>query len=124
MNYKAMYDGIIELQSELRFEIQSYTLLSEVDYRLVKALAASYELQDYLANKLAEEPDQEWWAYAMAHVAQMEGANAAALNEQLKADPDAEVPEHIKQHVMEMLGGDLRFYEGSNTAASSGRGAK
>lgn len=111
MDLKAMYDGIMELQGELRYEIQSNVLLSEVDYRLVKALGACYELQEYLAGRLAEEPDQEWWLYAMAYVAKMEGADSAALNEQLQKDPDAEIPEHIKQHVMEMLGGDLRFYE-------------
>ena len=66
MDLRAMYDAIIELQHDLRFEIQSYTLLSEADYRKVKALAATYELQDYLANRIAEavnagelEPDLE-----------------------------------------------------------------
>lgn len=66
MDLRAMYDDIIDLQGNLRFEIQSHTLLSEVDYRKVKALAATYELQEYLANQIAEavndgdlEPDFE-----------------------------------------------------------------
>lgn len=66
MDLRDVYDAIIDLQHDLRFEIQSYTLLSEADYRKVKALAATYELQDYLANRIAEavnngelEPDLE-----------------------------------------------------------------
>jgi len=66
LDLRDVYDAIIDLQHDLRFEIQSYTLLSEADYRKVKALAATYELQDYLANRIAEavnngelEPDLE-----------------------------------------------------------------
>jgi len=54
LDLRDVYDAIIDLQHDLRFEIQSYTLLSEADYRKVKALAATYELQDYLANRIAE----------------------------------------------------------------------
>lgn len=108
---KRMYDDVVDLQKELRYEIESYPLLSDADPRLIQALAAAIELQAYVAGRLAEEPDDEWWWYAMAHVAKMEGADAAALNEQLQADPNAEVPAHIKQHVMEMLGCDLQFYK-------------
>lgn len=66
LDLRDTYDAIMELQHDLRYEIQSYTLLSEADYRKVKALAACYELQDYLANRIAEavnagelEPDLE-----------------------------------------------------------------
>lgn len=47
IDYRAGYDFIMELQAEL---IRSGLL----DYRTVKALAATYELQDYLANSIAE----------------------------------------------------------------------
>lgn len=56
-----MYEELIaqlrELQHDLRFEIQSCTLLSEADPRKVKALAACYELMDYLANEIAAADD-------------------------------------------------------------------
>lgn len=32
------------------------------DYKAVKALAAAYELQDYLANRIAREPMEVTWA--------------------------------------------------------------
>lgn len=60
------YDAIMKMQQDLQYEIQSYTLLSEADYRKIKALAATYELQEYLANRIAQavndgelEPDLE-----------------------------------------------------------------
>lgn len=46
IDYRAGYDFIMELQAELRESELS-------DYRIVKALAATYELQDYLANRIA-----------------------------------------------------------------------
>lgn len=50
MDYEALYDGIMKLQRELRLE----TELS-FDYQEVKALAATYELQEYLAQRIAEQ---------------------------------------------------------------------
>lgn len=46
-DYRAGYDFVMELQAELR-ELELW------DYRVVKALAATYELQDYLANRIAK----------------------------------------------------------------------
>lgn len=46
IDYRAGYDFILELQAELMESGLS-------DYRVVKALAAAYELQDYLANRIA-----------------------------------------------------------------------
>lgn len=66
MDLRAMHDGILELQSDLRYQIQAYTLLPEADYKLVKALGACYELEEYLAGAIAQavefgelEPDLE-----------------------------------------------------------------
>ena len=50
MDYQQFYDRVMEEQQHL-LEIDMY----KDDYRLVKALASLYELQDYLANRLAEE---------------------------------------------------------------------
>lgn len=61
-NLHETYAAIKELRSDLRFELQAYTTIAEADYRVVKALAACYELQDYLANAIAAEetePDLE-----------------------------------------------------------------
>lgn len=59
IDYRAGYDFIMELQEEL---IRNGLL----DYKTIKALAATYELQDYLANRIAKavadgelEPDPE-----------------------------------------------------------------
>lgn len=59
IDYRAGYDLVMELQAELLEGDRS-------DYRVVKALAATYELQDYLANRIAAavasgelEPDPE-----------------------------------------------------------------
>ena len=49
MDYQQFYDRVKEEQQHL-MEIDMY----KDDYRLVKALAALYELQDCLANRLAE----------------------------------------------------------------------
>jgi hypothetical protein len=47
IDYRAGYDLIMALQAELA-EGELY------DPRVVKALAATYELQDYLANRIAK----------------------------------------------------------------------
>lgn len=47
MDYSTFYDFVTEEQENLR------ALDISGDYRLCKALAALYELQDYLANKIA-----------------------------------------------------------------------
>ncbi len=46
-DYRAGYDFIMELQAELR-EAERW------GYQDIKALAATYELQDYLANRIAK----------------------------------------------------------------------
>ena len=60
----AAYDFIIELQEELAAKQQDE--FGVPDYKAVKALAAAYELQDYLANRIAQavatgelDPDEE-----------------------------------------------------------------
>lgn len=65
MDYRAAYDMIMELQAEL-IEDHDDPLFQRPDYQKVKALAATYELQDFLANRIAElvnagvlEPDPE-----------------------------------------------------------------
>ena len=52
MNYRAFYDLVTE-EMEL---LQSFDVTG--DYRQCKALAALYELQDYLAHKIAEQCDK------------------------------------------------------------------
>lgn len=59
IDYRAGYDFIMELQAELIND-------GLLDYQTVKALAATYELQDFLANRIARavasgelEPDPE-----------------------------------------------------------------
>lgn len=59
IDYRAGYDLIMALQAELAERELD-------DYRVVKALAATYELQEYLANRIARavaagelEPDPE-----------------------------------------------------------------
>lgn len=48
VQYKIFYDLIVQETEYLRrFDISS-------EYKLCKALAACYELQDYLSNRLAE----------------------------------------------------------------------
>lgn len=49
MDYRAFYDLVVEEKEYL----QGFDVTGE--YRLCKALAALYELQDYLTNKLAEQ---------------------------------------------------------------------
>lgn len=53
MNYRAFYDLVVEEKEHLQgFDVTG-------DYRQCKALAALYELQDYLSNKIAEQGDEE-----------------------------------------------------------------
>lgn len=52
---KALYDGIVALEHDL--EACHDDPLGRPAYRLVKALAACYELQDYLANQMAADPE-------------------------------------------------------------------
>lgn len=64
-HYGAGYDFIMALQGEL--EAQHHDAeIGCLDYKAVKALAATYELQDYLANRIAQavatgeiDPDEE-----------------------------------------------------------------
>ena len=46
--------AIVDLQAELRFEVQSHVVLADAVAPL-KALAAAYELEDYLRNRIAAE---------------------------------------------------------------------
>lgn len=64
VDYRAGYDFIMALQGEL--VTQHHTGSGYLDYKVVKTLAATYELQDYLANRIAQavatgelEPDPE-----------------------------------------------------------------
>lgn len=64
-DYRTAYDLIMNLQGEL--EAQHHDAeIGCLDYKAVKALAATYELQDYLVNRIAQavtsgeiEPDEE-----------------------------------------------------------------
>lgn len=65
VDYRAGYDFIMALQKELTAK-QHDAEVGCLDYKAVKALAATYELQDYLANRIAQavaagefEPDPE-----------------------------------------------------------------
>lgn len=62
MDLRKMYDDVVELQEDLKRKIAmealaDYTIPTVhgplINYRQVKALAASYELQEYLANRIA-----------------------------------------------------------------------
>ena len=54
MNLNSLYDAIVELQCEL-VEQHHDAVIGCLDYRVIKALSATYELQDYLANRIARE---------------------------------------------------------------------
>ncbi len=65
MDLRAVYDAILELQERLVAQHHDAEI-GCLDYRAIKALAATYELQDYLANAIARavatgelEPDPE-----------------------------------------------------------------
>lgn len=52
MDYQGFYDAVVrEIESLQKEDVAG-------DYRTCKALAACYELQDYLAECLAEEAEQ------------------------------------------------------------------
>lgn len=113
MNYKAAYDMIVELQQLLQAEVlenaaneQQYAEhLRRLNYKTVQALAATYELQDFLANRCTEDLEEEIFRDAMQHMAAEEGARLIEENERLKNDPNFVVPEHVYQKGMEILGG-------------------
>lgn len=52
IDYRAGYDFIMNLQNELTAKHHDAEM-GRLDYKAVKALAATYELQDYLANRIA-----------------------------------------------------------------------
>ena len=54
MNLNYLYESIVQLQYELS-EQHHDAEIGCLDYKVVKALAATYELQDYLANRIAME---------------------------------------------------------------------
>ena len=65
VDYRACYDQVTKLQHDLAGQHHDAEI-GCLDYRVVKALAATYELQDYLANRIAQavavgelEPDPE-----------------------------------------------------------------
>lgn len=65
VDYRAGYDFIMALQQELEAKHHD-ELFDTLDYKVVKALAATYELQDYLAARIAQgvasgeiDPDEE-----------------------------------------------------------------
>ena len=53
-DYGVAYDFIMTLQEELAAQHHDAEI-GCLDYKVVKALAATYELQDYLANRIAQE---------------------------------------------------------------------
>ena len=54
MDYAAAYDTIIQLRDELTAAIRDDPRAAE-DYRTIQALAAAYTLQDYAAERIAEQ---------------------------------------------------------------------
>ena len=65
VDYRAAYELILALQEELAAQHHDAEI-GCLDYKVVKALGATYELQDYLANRMAQavatgelEPDPE-----------------------------------------------------------------
>jgi len=53
VDYRAGYDFVTNLQNELAGQHHDAEI-GCLDYRVVKALAATYELQDYLADRIAK----------------------------------------------------------------------
>lgn len=51
MDVRSVYEAILELQADLRFEVQAYTELSDASME-IRALAATYEIQEYLENQI------------------------------------------------------------------------
>lgn len=61
MNYEQFYDLIQSEEKRLKREMSAIDCLNEastVGYRLCKALAACYELQEHLAERLSEQEKQ------------------------------------------------------------------
>ena len=54
MNLNSLYDAIVELQNKLSTQHHDAEI-GCLDYQVIKTLAATYELQDYLANRIASE---------------------------------------------------------------------
>lgn len=59
MRLRELYDAIQDLQFILQTEVDAGQDLFNraTDYRDIKALAATYELQEYLANRIAASVD-------------------------------------------------------------------
>ena len=57
-DYGVAYDIIMALQEELA-EQHHDAEIGCLDYKVVKALAATYELQDYLAGRITKETTDE-----------------------------------------------------------------
>lgn len=53
IDYRNGYDFIVGLQEELVAQHHDAEI-GCLDYKVVKALAATYELQDYLANRITQ----------------------------------------------------------------------
>lgn len=104
MNYNAAYDMIMELQAEL-IKDHDDPLFGKPDYLKVKALAATYELQEFLANRCHEDLEEEIFRDMMQEVAAEEGRRAIEENERLKNDPSFAVPESLHKKAMDLLGG-------------------
>lgn len=60
MDFAQLYDAIAELQEHLAGQHHDREV-GCLDDQLIKALAATYELQDYLAMRLAGIPAVENW---------------------------------------------------------------
>lgn len=55
MDFAELYDAIVKLQEYLAGQ-QYDREVGSLDYRVIKVLAAAYELQDFLAMELAKSP--------------------------------------------------------------------
>lgn len=64
MDFAQLYDAIAELQEHLAGQHHDQEV-GCLDYRVIKALAATYELQDYLVMRLAVIPTEENWEVPM-----------------------------------------------------------
>lgn len=60
MDFAKLHDAIAELQEHLAGQHHDREV-GCLDYQVIKALAATYELQDYLAMRLAGIPTEENW---------------------------------------------------------------
>lgn len=58
MEFAELYDAIVKLQEYLSGQHHDQEV-GCLDYRVIKALAAAYELQDYLAMKLVGIPSED-----------------------------------------------------------------